>query len=184
MRSSLTAAPLSIQISDDYLCHYGVLGMKWGQHLMAKKKQAKAERKANIATGKGITSNVGRRIRTAADIRAGVVVGTMGITTGLKTAAELKPILASNAMAAYNGSTLGKVALTAATSSAPYVAGALALGAVSGLSTYAISKHLTDNMYAKRGKAYNAKDPDLRKNEYIDEHGEVRDKNTKKLVYY
>ncbi len=34
--------------SNDYLCHYGVLGMKWGQHLMAKAKSLtpSARRKA------------------------------------------------------------------------------------------------------------------------------------------
>jgi hypothetical protein len=31
--------------SNDYLCHYGVLGMKWGQHLFGKTEASRAGKK-------------------------------------------------------------------------------------------------------------------------------------------
>lgn len=45
--------------SDDYLCHYGVQGMKWGQHLMAKyetNRAGRALRRTLSAGGKGATA--------------------------------------------------------------------------------------------------------------------------------
>ena len=36
-------------VPSDYLCHYGVQGMKWGQHLMNRWEQKRADRKATKA---------------------------------------------------------------------------------------------------------------------------------------
>lgn len=51
--------------SNDYLCHYGVQGMKWGQHLMAKyetNRAGRALRRAASANNKGNYAKRANRI--------------------------------------------------------------------------------------------------------------------------
>lgn len=76
-------------------------------------------------------------------------------------------------------------------STAPYIAGALALGALTTGAAYAFNKYTTDqnyvttaNYYENANKLRSQKETSLRDNEYLDEHGDVRDKNTGKMVYY
>lgn len=81
--------------SDEYLCHYGVLGMKWGQHLMAKAKTAsasskakRAQRKSDIAEGKKYASYSLNRASKAGKVAGGVIGGGMSagiLSTGLKS---------------------------------------------------------------------------------------------------
>jgi esterase/lipase len=66
--------------SDEYLCHYGVLGMKWGQHLFGKTEASRAGR--NRAT-KANKKAARQYIATSAVVGAymggvfGTVLGTM-----------------------------------------------------------------------------------------------------------
>ena len=48
--------------SDEYLCHYGVLGMKWGQHLMAKS-YSKSDYKKRMSN-----NNYANRVKQLANI--------------------------------------------------------------------------------------------------------------------
>lgn len=68
---------------DNYLCHYGVLGMKWGQHLMAKYNRGVA-REAKVKEGKSKTS---KRINNTITATKAVssLVGAAGGLKGLNT---------------------------------------------------------------------------------------------------
>lgn len=177
--------------SNDYLCHYGVLGMKWGQHLMARK-QASSQRKAKIAKGKSLTSKKGQRLTTALDVATAGMAGVAGFKVGLNYGNHMMnqavKTIAAHRMIAY-GDTAGKALLAgikvaSVSSTAPYLAGALALSALTAGTAYAISKHESNKNYIKKAdESKSPKETSLRDNEYLDDHGDVRDKKTGKMVY-
>ena len=177
--------------SNDYLCHYGVLGMKWGQHLMARK-QASSQRKAKIAKGKSLTSKKEQRRTTALNVATTGMAGVAGLKVGVKIGSALMDqtvkTVATHQVSAY-GATLGNAMLTgikvaSVSSTAPYLAGALALSALTAGTAYAISKHATNKNYIKKAdESKSPKETSLRDSEYLDDHGDVRDKKTGKMVY-
>ena len=178
--------------SNDYLCHYGVLGMKWGQHLMARK-QASAQRKAKIAKGKSLTSKREQRLTTALNVASTGMAGVAGVKVGGNIGSALMDqtvkTVAAHHVSAY-GATLGNAMLkgiqvASISSTAPYVAGALALGTLTAGTAYAIAKHQSNKNYIKKAdESKSWKEDSLRDNEYLDDHGDVRDKKTGKMVYY
>ena len=162
--------------SNDYLCHYGVLGMKWGQHLFgnrsasgssaksakaAAKAQAEAERNAKNAKGKSMSTKAERRLDKA--LRVGDTATSAYL--GAKTVHEI-------ANKAFNGGiqvvtqhginsglSQGSAALKVikaaelGLSSGPYVGtvalGMLAAAAVAGAASYDINKHYSNKKYEK-----------------------------------
>ena len=107
--------------SDEYLCHYGVLGMKWGQHIAARsqaksaKRAAKAQRKADIADGKKHASySVNRTFSNRHIAAKAAITGAIGAYTGgimgavLKTAGEMSKVNSgAAALSAINPVVLG-----------------------------------------------------------------------------
>ena len=159
-----------MQYSNDYLCHYGVLGMKWGQHIAAKQygNSVKSTRKQNRAKGKAATSAAGRigvglaRTGTSA---AGFVGGAVGAASAYKTYANplKKSIAEATAKSAYknsaslsdlfkNGSkavdTTVKAAKLIDQSQDAVILGGAAIGA---LAAYAGAKAIANKYYEKKG---------------------------------
>ena len=64
--------------SNDYLCHYGVLGMKWGQHLFGKTEASRAGRKRASKKDR-ITAGV---YRAGSATFGGVAGGIAGVIAG------------------------------------------------------------------------------------------------------
>ena len=129
--------------SNDYLCHYGVLGMKWGQHIAARsqaksaKRAVKAQRKADIAEGKKYQTysqkNGNKRFIGMSSV-AGAFMGGIGSSAMVGTVADI----------------VGGLGAVAALPTAPIALGGAAIGAVAGT---AIAKRTIDDMYADMGSA-------------------------------
>lgn len=159
-----------MQYSNDYLCHYGVLGMKWGQHIAAKQygNSVKSTRKQNRAKGKAATSVAGRigvglARSTASD--AGFVGGAVAAASAYKTYANpLKEAVAKvAAKSAYKSSTslsdlvknsskavdvTVKAAKLIDQSQDAVILGGAAIGA---LAAYAGAKAIANKYYEKKG---------------------------------
>ena len=129
--------------SNDYLCHYGVLGMKWGQHIAARsqakfaKRAAKAQRKADIAEGKKYQS-YSQKNSNKNFLAISPAIGAFGGAVG------------SDVIGSSVAHLVGGWAAVAALPTAPIVLGGAAIGAV--VST-AIAKRTIDDIYADMGSA-------------------------------
>ena len=129
--------------SNDYLCHYGVLGMKWGQHIAARsqaksaKRAAKAQRKADIAEGKKYqtySQKSGNKRFIGMSSVVGAIMGGIGSSATVGTVADI----------------VGGLGAVGALPVASIALGGAAIGVVA---STAIAKRTIDDMYADMGSA-------------------------------
>ena len=150
--------------SNDYLCHYGVLGMKWGQHIAARS-QAKATRKAKIAKGKAMSSKGQLRLSKALNAANAITGATAALTVGNKIASKtldqgwqvVKQEAMSRGVSDLVASNMAFKAVANGINGNTVAAGALALAAIGAAVGYAESKHLDNNMYVKKANSATSK---------------------------
>lgn len=136
-----------------YLAHYGVLGMKWGQYIMAKyktsssnRKAKRAQRKADIAEGKKYSTysfNENHKLskRIASSVSGGAALGVWS-----SIASAIGKTMAAD-VSSMTGTAIGRAALASLNPVA------LGVGVGAAVAAYGIyeSTKATNNKYADVG---------------------------------
>ena len=94
--------------SNDYLCHYGVLGMKWGQHLFGKTEASRAGRKRASKSDRATAGAYRAGIATFGGAFGGIAGGVAGSTATMAMGLSFTSTAAmATATVATGGAALG-----------------------------------------------------------------------------
>ena len=153
--------------NSSYLCHYGVKGMRWG---------------IRKSRSTGTRQSTGHK----SDVRYKASSTKTNTKTNGTTARNQRLILATTVRQALNSgaSMATSQALLSISTGDPAIIATRTLG---GLALGMVIGGVTGNFQAKyqntNTSGYREKETSLRDNEYLDDHGDVRDKKTGKMVY-
>ena len=94
--------------SNDYLCHYGVLGMKWGQHLFGKTEASRAGRKRASKSDRTTADAYRAGVATFGGAFGGIAGGVVGTTATMAMGLSFTSTAAmTTATVATGGAALG-----------------------------------------------------------------------------
>lgn len=143
--------------SNDYLCHYGVLGMKWGQHLFGGNSVSSSSRKVrtNKSSKTSNSNSVGNRLKTSVKNatdwayahRKQIAIGVGVVAAVAVTAAVASPYVSLGAQAAKSAFTgyIGNAGTgKSGVSTDKYVNGKLVKSTLSANKNVNVTKKLTD----------------------------------------